>query len=343
MTWLDSAESVAPPTLDTPPELLADTRAGAPPFDPLARRQPIPRGTWAAGVSYEINDLVTDGSSVFRCVLAHVADATNDTTHATYWQQWISGGTSGPQGWAAEYAVDFTALTTASASGNGSFVVDGKTWTVENFANADAVRVLHGTGLQIDPNAVSSDYFTTVRTAPVISVPILSLIPDYDPTSDWLRLWVELTVTNCDANYEIATVGFTRLPYVAGGASQLTFQWSNGFSSSRFQLPRMFRGTTAYDGPSGTPTTETALGIVLAPMGWEAWYLSGLMSGSSFPSVSGTNHRGMSSARPSPPSSASSPSFASASEIRLEFSAYPANTNNSFSASIKRLRLDRKR
>jgi len=97
VTWLDSVESVAPPTLDTPPELLADTRTGAPPFDPLARRQPIPRGTWTAGVSYEINDLVTDGSSVFRCVLANVADATNDTTHARYWQPWVTASVPGPQ------------------------------------------------------------------------------------------------------------------------------------------------------------------------------------------------------------------------------------------------------
>jgi hypothetical protein len=249
---------------------------------------------------------------------------------------------SSTRGWTTEYEVDFTTLTSVSASGNGNFIVDGKTWTIENYANADVIQVLSGTGLQIDPNATASDYYPTVaaRSAPLLWIPVTSLIPDYDISQDSLRLWVEMTTTGGDQNYELAMIAFSRLPFTS--SAQLSFLWMRGYAAGPSHISRCFRTSATHEGPNIAAQNESAEGIVLSQGGLDAQYISGMM-GADFPGPSATTIQAVATARTTSPGITfpTGGIFQTSSQVCIEFAALPANTLNSFTAQLKRLRLER--
>lgn len=250
--------------------------------------------------------------------------------------------TSGPSaGWTVEYEVDFTTLSTTSATGNGSFTIDGVTWTVENYANADHVRLLNGTGLQIDPNATASDYWVSVRTAPLLSVPLSSLIADYDWMSDSVRVFCEVGAANSDQNYELSAFSITKLPY-PGFTGQVAYQLTHGYAGAGLvREARMLRGNNV--GSAGYAVSDDAGLIELGPAALDAAFLSGTMSGGVFPAASAMALRGVASLRPAGGFQATPLLFASNDEPRIEWAAYPVNTANAYSAHLKRLRVERKR
>ncbi len=242
--------------------------------------------------------------------------------------------------WTTAYEVNFAGLTNSSAAGNGSYVIDGKTWTVENFSAVDSIGIVNGTGLVINPNATNSTYYTNIRTTPVISVPLSSLFSSFDPTVHEVRIWFHNDVTTCDSDFEIATFGITKIPY-PGTSTQLTFHYCNGYSSGlggRFRCTRHFRGTNLnelYYGPS-----ETASLLQMDRNGSNFWFYSGTMSGGNFPAANSLTLRGVLSSVVGLSSTVSTITFNNPSDYNIEFTAYPSNTNNSFTSYLARMRVE---
>lgn len=123
-------------------------------------------------------------------------------------------------GWQTAYEVDFTALTSSGSTviSNGANVIDGKTWYVENSANADELRVLNGTGLVISPSTVSTDIFNSTRSVPLISVKIADLLPSgvYWQQLAGLRVTAIFGVTGLDSNFDHVAFALENFQAVGG-------------------------------------------------------------------------------------------------------------------------------
>lgn len=84
-------------------------------------------------------------------------------------------GPAGPAGggWTTAYEIDFTAQpTSAGQLPNGTNIIDGKEWFVQNTANASELQIINGVGLSI--RATAGFFGTTffgdyIRTAPLIT------------------------------------------------------------------------------------------------------------------------------------------------------------------------------
>lgn len=129
-------------------------------------------------------------------------------------------------GWIPVYEVDFANLTTQPFSGNGNVTIDGKTWTVANFANATSIGIVNGEGLKFVNNTTSTDYNNGTRTAPLVTIPVTNLYPDFDIEKHEVRLLVQLT-QNGDANFELFFTGFEH----ATSPTSQSFTLGKGFST----------------------------------------------------------------------------------------------------------------
>lgn len=126
----------------------------------------------------------------------------------------FSSGATTPAsgGWVTDYDSDWSQLPTSVVSGNGNFAIDGKTWTVANFANAGTFQITNGQGLVIQCNATNSDWNPpTTDTLPKVSLPLSALMPVMDPTWN-LRISARLATT-CVNDFEssVFTYGFASL------------------------------------------------------------------------------------------------------------------------------------
>ncbi len=67
------------------------------------------------------------------------------------------------------YKIDFTAQTTQNLKPDGTFTIDGKSWTSENTTSATTFSLTNGTGLQIvSTGGTNTKYQDNTRTAPLI-------------------------------------------------------------------------------------------------------------------------------------------------------------------------------
>jgi len=85
--------------------------------------------------------------------------------------------------WYSFYDVDFTSLALTTVTGNGNFVIDGKTWTVANFANSSAMSVGGADGLRLKAAAATFNNSPPNRNGPIFQSPSIAtllngLIPD---------------------------------------------------------------------------------------------------------------------------------------------------------------------
>lgn len=85
--------------------------------------------------------------------------------------------------WYTLYDLDFTSLALSTAAGNGNFVIDGKTWTVANFANSSVMSVGGADGLRLKAAAATFNNTPGNRNGPIFQSPSLSslingVIPD---------------------------------------------------------------------------------------------------------------------------------------------------------------------
>ena len=132
-------------------------------------------------------------------------------------------------GWTTAYDIDFTTQTTQAFSGDGTVTIDGKTWTVSNFANARTFGVLNGTGLRIYPNTNSTDYGNvSTASAPLLKIPITSIISSYRYPSTSLRIWLYGSVTGVDQNYERAAFGVEKTGLHLEWKMQNLFAYESG-------------------------------------------------------------------------------------------------------------------
>lgn len=92
-----------------------------------------------------------------------------------------SGGSSTSTA-AWQTAVDFDFTTKANqAIANGNNAIGGLNWWGENVANASSFQVINGTGLQMQASpAAASNYWAGLRTAPILSIPMPTLIPGFE-------------------------------------------------------------------------------------------------------------------------------------------------------------------
>lgn len=85
-------------------------------------------------------------------------------------------------GWTTGYELDFTSLGLTTASANGNFTIDSKTWTVKNFANSSVMSVGGTDGLRVKANSTVTSMAVGTHSSPVFVSPtmatFLSGIPD---------------------------------------------------------------------------------------------------------------------------------------------------------------------
>lgn len=111
--------------------------------------------------------------------------------------------------WRQLYNVDFTSEPSAGPFANGPHVIAGKTWTVENAANAASMALQNGTGLIITPLAGGANYGDGQRTAPLLRASLAGLIGNvqFGTVRAW-RLVVRVLLTNADQDFKFAKAGF---------------------------------------------------------------------------------------------------------------------------------------
>jgi hypothetical protein len=129
-----------------------------------------------------------------------------DNTWAT------ASGSGGPTQvvWSTLYDVDFTAQSTQTIAADGNYVIDGKTWTMMNFANTDSsasprAGIVNGVGLKISAIS-SSDIYAGNFSAPVMYSPLSGFGAGWSTgkVALWLRCTTTLTTGN--SNYGIGVL-----------------------------------------------------------------------------------------------------------------------------------------
>lgn len=78
--------------------------------------------------------------------------------------------------WTTVYDLDFTALTLSTVTGNGNFTIDGKTWTVANFAKANTMSVGGSDGLRIKCTTASSSMAAGTNSSAYFMSPAMSTL-----------------------------------------------------------------------------------------------------------------------------------------------------------------------
>lgn len=108
--------------------------------------------------------------------------------------------------WRRAYEVDFTSLSNFNikTGGNGNKTIDGKVWLWGNDANCATADIVNGTGLVITANAAVTGYYegANVRTAPNLTIPILSVVPLFNISQNAIRVTTRMLLTNADQNTE---------------------------------------------------------------------------------------------------------------------------------------------
>jgi len=151
-------------------------------------------------------------------------------------------------GWQGVYEVDFSALANQSFTANGNVTIDGKTWTIANFANVTSFGIVNGEGLKFVNNTTLTDYNNGTRTSPLITVPVSNLFPSFSFEKHELRLMVQLT-QNGDANYELLFTGFEH----ATSPTSQSFTLGRGFSTADG-----FATKSTLNSTSSNPAQDTA-------------------------------------------------------------------------------------
>jgi len=111
--------------------------------------------------------------------------------------------------WYTLYDLDFTSLALSTAAGNGNFVIDGKTWTVANFANSSVMSVGGADGLRLKANGNASSNTPPNRNGPLFQSPSLqslinNVIPDV--TQFGLRLTAYIKSASRANNNDASTM-----------------------------------------------------------------------------------------------------------------------------------------
>jgi hypothetical protein len=136
-------------------------------------------------------------------------------------------GLGASSGWTAIYDADWTTLGTSVAAGNGNFSIDGRNWTVANFANSATFQLTNGTGLIIKCNANNTDWTSPTDTLPKVSISLSTLLPGITLDPSWgVRIFAQIAVT-ATTNFEGAVFSYG----IASGFNQ-NFYFIKGVRSA---------------------------------------------------------------------------------------------------------------
>ena len=250
-------------------------------------------------------------------------------------------------GWITAFDVDFTTATPASFTTNGDHTLGGLPFVLENMANADSIATVAGVGLVIDPNATASDFFATVYTAPAAVLPINRSIPGFNLRDYEIRVWAIMEVTGSDANFEIADFGLTKYPQAAASTKYAVVA-EKGFSNGSFTGYNALINATSIGGG----TTVSAANCNAFMIQWRDLidfdtYACNASVAQTFDQISGSlllhgNWRGIgqSLAGAGQGIGPTSHAISGSGDLAITLLAKPVNTNNSFQATFRRLRLD---
>lgn len=108
--------------------------------------------------------------------------------------------------WRTGYEVDLTTLANQNirTGGNGNKTIDGKVWLWANDANCASANVVNGQGIVIVASATATGFYegTIGRSAPNLTLPVLSAVPNFDICQNVLRVTTRMVLTNADTPAE---------------------------------------------------------------------------------------------------------------------------------------------
>jgi len=236
--------------------------------------------------------------------------------------------------WRTAYEQDLTTLANQNikTGGNGNKTIDGKVWLWANDANCASANVVNGTGIVIVANATATGFYegAIVRSAPNLTIPVLSLMPLFDICQNAIRVMVRMVLTGADA---AAEGGKLFLEYVTTPENQnVSIGKLFSAGSLGFIVNDALNPTFAQPYPFNTTSNaDDILSIIFWPnKGWETH--SGLY-------VAGEKMR-LRSSRSSFWQNTGTPSIRFATDVRLGICQVTNNATASLTTTFTHLRVD---
>lgn len=237
--------------------------------------------------------------------------------------------TTNPAGWQGVYEVDFANLSTQAFSGNGSVIIDGLSWTVENFASATSFGIINGDGLRFSCNTTNADYNNGTRNSLLIGIPVQNIFPSFDIEKHEVRILCQFT-HNADQSFEHIFAGYEH----ATSPTQQNFLLGRGFNAGSGGAVYAIKETLTASSANPTDTANLTDDVIIVEMKNinEFMSRSGTYSGG-WPS--NTNLR-----RVKLFTTAGDLPFEKSSDAKVVFTAITANSNGNFVATIKKFRME---
>ncbi|MDX1555209.1 MAG: hypothetical protein R3212_04215 [Xanthomonadales bacterium] len=190
--------------------------------------------------------------------------------------------------------IDFTAEPTQDlkAGGDGNKTIAGKTFYVDNTANADTLAITNGTGLQFDAAAVDSRLWSSgVRTGAIFGIETRKLGINWSDVP-FVRAWIVVSALNLPTNQaERLVIGFenqqsgTNMMFWQGG------QQRNGSGNLSWSPAFVYNG--AGNGPTFNETgAADDVWMIQLDSNGDAIVYSGQSVGGEIPDMSAMTARG---------------------------------------------------
>ena len=242
--------------------------------------------------------------------------------------------------WTTIFDIDCTTQSAVSFTANSlNNSLFGFSWITENMANADSIGIVPGVGLVFDPNGNSSDQFTSTNTAPSLILPIVRAFPDYRQEDYELRLWAICEVTGSDANFEVTRGGFARYPFTNGNTAFFN-AWARGFSNGAFFSHDNFYNGGQTGAGSVLGTTTNAVCIHQKALTESDFFVNITAPSASFPRDPTESLGWKLSSFQRYQGNVFASTVTGSVGIAVHINAFTVNTNNSFQATYKRLKLE---
>lgn len=253
-------------------------------------------------------------------------------------------------GWKTALDVDFTTATNPGLSANGTYTIGGVAgWKRENAANDRVAMTING-GIKIQP-AISA-YNLSTRSAPLLWLPLSALgitLLDWDTA---FRVWIHVTGEGHDVDttdYVFCGIDSDSLVWCPGWAGSGTNTANARFLMSGYRIDGTEGGSAVTPGGGNWLTYPTGVlrvdipklcGPVMAPMTvWSsasaAWPLPNaalLRPMAGFTNFIDSNNDRI--------SSANAGSLGPAAGLGIVIGAYAGSTNDHYTVTITRLRVD---
>jgi len=182
--------------------------------------------------------------------------------------------------WTAEGAVDW------KAAGDGLKTVNGKTWYVDNTANAD-VFAITANGLEMEPNTNNTAYGIGLRNCPVIAALVSNLFSGYDPGAHLLRVWTYFSADTIAQNWDYLGGGFEAYRQAVRSLHTIYHKYHDGVVKVKW----VYGDSNAYFQTSVVDVTDNVFMIEQLSPGIVAVYSGTYAAG--FPAKSAMTLRGV--------------------------------------------------